>query len=81
MINLKYALEVLCYPDWIMGEMEWDGIPSNGHESKVGILKAPMLSFVFYTYLESEKISDDIFKCVAEVHQYISFEIRRLSLR
>ena len=41
-------------------------------------MKVPILNYLYYTYLESEKMSDDIFKCINEVNEYILFEFNRL---
>jgi hypothetical protein len=37
-----------------------------------------MLQYIFYTYLESEKLSDDIFRCINDVQDYIQSETHRL---
>jgi hypothetical protein len=44
-------------------------MPSSSIYNSEGItaLKSPLLNLVFYTYLESEKISDEIFRCFPEI--------------
>lgn len=37
-----------------------------------------MLNFIFYTYLESDKISEDIFKCLPEINLFIKNETTRI---
>jgi hypothetical protein len=41
------------------------------------LLKIPLLDFVLYAYLESEKIADDVYKCMPELEKYIKTECER----
>lgn len=41
-------------------------------------LKPPLLDLVYYTYLESEKISEEIFKCFGDINSFIQRETLRI---
>ena len=41
-------------------------------------MKQPLINLVFYTYLESDKISDEIFKCFKMINLFIKNERVRL---
>ena len=42
------------------------------------LIKTPLLNFLFYTFLESDKIMEDLFKCIPYLNQLIRIEIERL---
>lgn len=65
-IPLKYALEILSVPDEFSDNDQFAQHPRYDKQL-VTRLKIPLLRYVFFTYLESEKISDEIFKCIVDV--------------
>lgn len=65
-ISIKYALELLSSPD-NMTDNSHSIINNRYDKEKIVMLKIPMLHYVYFTYLESEKLSDDMFKCISDV--------------
>jgi len=45
---------------------------------KVKHLKVPLLNYIYYTFLESEKISDEFNKYLSDFIAYIRFETDRV---
>ncbi len=38
------------------------------YDSKlITLMKVPILNYIYYTYLETEKMSDEIFKCIPHI--------------
>ncbi|EAR92909.2 zinc finger, C2H2 type family protein (macronuclear) [Tetrahymena thermophila SB210] len=46
---------------------------------KIILLKVPLLNYIYYTFLESEKISDEFNKYIADFIDYIRFEVNRIN--
>lgn len=42
-------------------------------------MKVPLLNYIYYTFLESEKISDEFNKYITDFIEYIRFEINRIN--
>jgi hypothetical protein len=65
-ISLKYALEILCAPDG-MTDDDIHVVNPRYDKYQITMLKIPLLKYIFYTYLESEKIADEIFKSIGDI--------------
>lgn len=44
----------------------------------ITVLKPSLLDLLFYTYLESEKISEEIFKCIGDINSFLKKERMRI---
>ena len=49
------------------------------NSKEITCMKVPLLQFIYYTFLESEKISDEFNKYIKYFISYIRFEIQRIS--
>lgn len=65
-ISLKYGLEILCAPDG-MTDDDIHVVNPRYDKYQVSQLKIPLLKYIYYTYLESEKIAEEIFKCINDL--------------
>lgn len=51
----------------------------NIDHTKIKFLKVPLLNYIYFTFLESEKISDEFNKYISDFIDYIRFEISRIN--
>jgi hypothetical protein len=47
--------------------------------TKIKLVKRPLLDYLYHTFLESEKISDEFNKYITNFCEYIRFEAERVS--
>ncbi|EGR30411.1 MIR domain protein [Ichthyophthirius multifiliis] len=67
-INLKYVFELLSQKDELC----------EGIMEQIGLLKIPLLKYIYYTFLESEKISDEFVKYIEDFIRFIQKENQRI---
>ena len=85
-INLKYALEILALEDNLTKKVESNQVKVNklgnilgggakkavrmDDKSGITLLKIPLLKFIYFIFLESEKISDEFNKYITGTFQF-----------
>ena len=70
-VSVKYCLELLMQTDDFLAK-------KNEELFKITQLKIPLINYIYYSCLESERIADDIYKCAGDFTSLVQFEIKRM---